>query len=434
MVLAWAAAFCIFCSVEVQAGSLSFAWNPSPSPEVVGYKIHYGTRSGIYAYNVDVGTNTTAVVKALTVGQTYYFTVTAYSATAQSADSTVITNTAAAPPGILAQPMAQSAVIGSPLVLSVDVASVTPVSFQWFFDGSAIEGATNSVLILPEVSESSAGSYKVVVSNAAGSVTSQVAYVTILDPASSANGGAPAMSAIQPGVYNGLFNQTNSTGNSIVTEIATGFLSKWTIGPSGAYSSQVALGGQTFAISGVFTGKEINTIVDRSHVGFSNLNLTLYATTALGTNRLTGVVSNMNASNPWVALLTATLGASAFPQTEDFVFLSPPPPGQAPGNWACVLAVSTSGLVSLVGFLGDGTTISQSTTLGADGSFPVYQSLYSHTGLLAGWVTLAGGSPVGNLTWIQPGNGTRSNPGFTNIISFGTGLGLSTNSFQPIVY
>jgi hypothetical protein len=240
------------------------------------------------------------------------------------------------------------------------------------------------------------------------------------------------MSAMQPGVYNGLFNQTNTAGSSIVTEAATGFLSKCTIGPSGAYSSQVALGGQTFAISGVFIGKEINTIVDRSHVGLSNLDLTVYATTASGTNRLTGSVSNMDASHPWVALLTATLGASAFPQAEALVFLSPPPPGQAPGNWACVLAVSTSGLVSLAGYLGDGTSISQSTTLGVDGSFPVYQSLYSHMGLLAGWVTLAGGSPVGNLTWIQPGNGTHSNPGFTNIVSFGTGPGLSTNIFKPL--
>lgn len=199
MVLAWTATFCISCSVEVQAGSLSFAWSPSRSPNVLGYIIQYGTVSGIYPHHVIVGTNTKAVVTGLATGQTYYFTVTAYSDTAQSADSNVITNTAAAPPGIVAQPMAQSAVIGSPLVLSVDVASVTPVSFQWFFDGSAIEGATNSVLILPEVSESSAGSYKVVVSDAGGSVTSQVAYVSVLDPAGSANGGAPAMSVIQPG-------------------------------------------------------------------------------------------------------------------------------------------------------------------------------------------------------------------------------------------
>jgi hypothetical protein len=54
--------------------------------------------------------------------------------------------------------------------------------------------------------------------------------------------------------------------------------------------------------------------------------------------------------------------------------------------------------------------------------------LYNNTGLLAGWITLAGGAPIGNLTWIQLAN--PSTNGFTNIISFGAGPGLSTNCFQ----
>jgi Fibronectin type III domain len=430
--IVWACtiAFFITCSVEIQATNLSFAWNPSPSTNVVGYIIQYGTVSGIYPYHVIVGTNTKAVVTGLAPGQTYYFAVTAYTAVAQSTDSNVVTN--AVPLELLAQPMSQSVVSGSPLVLSVDVESAAPVGFQWFFDGNAIEGATNSFLILPQVSAGSAGSYMVVVSSAAGSVTSQVANVNVLNLAVSANGIGPAISAMQTGVYNGLFNATNSAGSSTVTETTTGSLSKCTIGPSGAYSAQVAVGGQAFAISGVFNGEEINSVINRSYEGLSNLNLILYAATALGTNRLAGIVSNMDTSNPWVALLSASLGTSAFPQAEDFVFLSPPPPGQASSNCTCQLMISTNGLVSLAGQLGDGTMVAQSTPLGTDGSFPVYQSLYGHTGLLAGWITLTGGSPVGNLTWIKPGSGAHEVGGFTSVISFGTGPGLSTNCFQPV--
>ena len=83
-----------------------------------------------------------------------------------------------------------------------------------------------------------------------------------------------------------------------------------------------------------------------------------------------------------------------------------------------------------MGQLGDGTSIVQTSPIGVDGSFPVYQSLYNNAGLLAGWLTFAAGAPIGNLTWIHPPNPAQSTPGFTNIISFGAGPGSSTNRFK----
>lgn len=428
-ILAVAVFFSILSLPNAEAANLTLAWNPSPSPNVNGYVLQYGVAVGQYPFILSAGTNTTMTVSGLSPGQTYYFVVSAYNfAGGQSADSNVLTNTM--PLQMLAQPISQTAIIGAVLVLSVEVSSATPVSFQWFFGGVAIEGSTNSVLILPEVSGANAGRYTVVASNAGGSVTSQVAIISVLD---SAILPATSIYPVPPGTYNGLFYQTNTAGSPSVTELSTGLLANCTVGLIGTYSLRLVLAGQTFNLSGVLSlGGKLNTIVNRSSSGLSNLSLTVFADPALGGDRLTGVVSNMSSAAPWVALLTASQATNAFSPAEDLVFLSPPPPGQPGTNFTCQLIIAPNGVASLAGQLGDGTTISQTASIGADGGFPVYLSLYNNTGLLAGWITLAEGAPVGNLTWIQLGNPMQSKPGFTNVISFGSGPGLSTNCFQLI--
>lgn len=46
--------------------------------DLVGYKIHYGTASGVYDHSIDVGNVTTYALAGLTKGQTYYVVATAY--------------------------------------------------------------------------------------------------------------------------------------------------------------------------------------------------------------------------------------------------------------------------------------------------------------------------------------------------------------------
>ena len=50
----------------------------TPLTDLAGYKIYYGTASGNYTQNIDVGNVTTYPVTNLTDGLTYYFVVTAY--------------------------------------------------------------------------------------------------------------------------------------------------------------------------------------------------------------------------------------------------------------------------------------------------------------------------------------------------------------------
>jgi hypothetical protein len=89
----------------------------------------------------------------------------------------------AALPYFAAQPGPAAAVnVGGPASFSVAVTGTTvPISYQWFNNGQAIAGATNSTLSVTAVPSTNV-SYTLVVSNAAGSVTSSVAPLTVRGP------------------------------------------------------------------------------------------------------------------------------------------------------------------------------------------------------------------------------------------------------------
>jgi len=84
-----------------------------------------------------------------------------------------------APPNITTQPQAQSVAVGQPAYFSVAASGSAPLSYQWNFNGAPLAGATDSVLTLTNVELAQAGSFNVVVTNSAGSVTSAVATLTV---------------------------------------------------------------------------------------------------------------------------------------------------------------------------------------------------------------------------------------------------------------
>jgi hypothetical protein len=89
----------------------------------------------------------------------------------------------AAPPTITSQPgPAGTTDVGGPASFAVTATSTTlPLYYQWYNNGQAIAGATNSTLSAFPVPATNVG-YYVVVSNAGGSVTSSVAPLTVLAP------------------------------------------------------------------------------------------------------------------------------------------------------------------------------------------------------------------------------------------------------------
>ena len=66
-----------FCRTE-KDGKIKLTWDPSITPNVLGYKIYYGKASKAYDKSIKVGNVNTYTLKGLTPGQTYYISATAY--------------------------------------------------------------------------------------------------------------------------------------------------------------------------------------------------------------------------------------------------------------------------------------------------------------------------------------------------------------------
>ncbi len=91
---------------EVYPGQVSLSWDApttnedgTPLTDLAGYKIYYGTSSGTYTQNVNVGNVATYTVSSLTDGLTYYFAVKAYdTASSESRYSNEVSKTISSSP------------------------------------------------------------------------------------------------------------------------------------------------------------------------------------------------------------------------------------------------------------------------------------------------------------------------------------------------
>ncbi|MFN0069230.1 MAG: immunoglobulin domain-containing protein, partial [Limisphaerales bacterium] len=100
------------------------------------------------------------------------------------------------PPSIVTPPQSQTVGPGSTVTLGVVASGSPTLAYQWQLDGAPIGGATGKNLTLTNVSGSSAGGYRVVVSNPVNTITSAVATLTV--PASIATNIAHLRTLVDP--------------------------------------------------------------------------------------------------------------------------------------------------------------------------------------------------------------------------------------------
>jgi hypothetical protein len=87
------------------------------------------------------------------------------------------------PPAVVEQPASLVVVRpGDDAAFSVAASGTPPLTYQWRWEGVALSGCTNSILVLREVQAHQAGSYDVVVANGAGVATSAPARLSVILP------------------------------------------------------------------------------------------------------------------------------------------------------------------------------------------------------------------------------------------------------------
>jgi hypothetical protein len=125
---------------------------------------------------------------------------------------------------ILMQPASQTVLAGESATFTVKAVGPAPLSYQWLFNNADISGATNSSYTVTNALSADASDYSVIVTNAYGTIISQVAALTvsnilILTPPASQTvlAGASATFTIEatgpaPLGYQWLFNSTAISG------------------------------------------------------------------------------------------------------------------------------------------------------------------------------------------------------------------------------
>ena len=83
-------------------------------------------------------------------------------------------------PFISSQPTDQTLSVGGIANFTVTAGGTAPLAYQWYFNGANIAGATNPLLVLGNVQLTNTGTYYVVVTNLAGSVTSSNAHLAVV--------------------------------------------------------------------------------------------------------------------------------------------------------------------------------------------------------------------------------------------------------------
>jgi len=91
------------------------------------------------------------------------------------------------PPSISTQPQSQTNLLGTTATFTVQATGAEPLAYQWQRDSGMLyfydlTGCTAASLCLTNVQATDAGSYRIIVTNAFGSVTSAVATLTVITP------------------------------------------------------------------------------------------------------------------------------------------------------------------------------------------------------------------------------------------------------------
>jgi hypothetical protein len=190
-------------------------------------------------------------------------------------------------PIITTQPAGKAVTAGQTATFNVAATGTSPMSFQWKKDGALVSGATSSVFTTPPTTTSGSGAQlSVVVSNTAGSVTSNAATLTV----------NPATALLNANTTSLSFGRvTLSSGSTQSVTLRNG-------GTSSVIISTVSISGAGFNVSGVPAG----TILTPGQTAVLNVTFAPAATGSM----TGGIAVASNASNSPAAIALSGTGAA----------------------------------------------------------------------------------------------------------------------------
>jgi len=419
--------------------------------------LNYFWRKGAVVVTNSTVASFTIANAQMTDAGTYSVIVSNSLGTATSSNATLTVNSIITAPAITTQPASQLMFQGQNALLSVVASGTGPLSYQWRKNGTRLTdtthlvGTQSNLFTIVNALTNDSGRYSVVITNSAGSITSQLATLTVTNPTvwtmavqivgngtvspnyngqvltignnyamtakpgtgyvfSKWTGGiystVPALTFVMQralslqanfiptpfpslmGTYSGLFYDTNG-----VTHPGSGFITINLTGNTGAFNGTVQIGPSKWSLAGQFDAAGDATFTVNRGI-MTPLNVVLQLDMTGVSDQITGTVTAND--NSWTAQLLANRSVfnattNPCPQAGNYTLLIPGTPGatQIPaGDGYGTVTVTKAGLVTLKATLADGTTASESTVLSKSGQWALYAPLYNFgRGSMIGWLT-----------------------------------------------
>jgi hypothetical protein len=264
---------------------------------------------------------------------------------ATSAPVAITINPAA--PSITTQPQSQSATAGANVTFSVSVSGSAPFSYQWRKNGTNIAGATSPTLALNNVQPQQAGSYSVVVTNAAGAVTSANANLTVtcsftLSASNAAFGTAGGSGSVDVTTAGGCSWSVANVPTWITITSGNGGTGNGTVGYSLAANTNAGNRNATLSIG----GRNHTVTQSAPDLTWPTVTFTSPAANATLTNAVITIMGTAN-DNDAVTRVDYRVGASAFATATGTDNWSASVTLQPGTNLLSVRSVDVSGNISL---------------------------------------------------------------------------------------
>ena len=178
---------------KVEPAGMNISWDVNPENDIAGYRVHYGSPTGYsYANVVDVGNSTSYTLAGVDFNDSIAVTAYDSGATSLQQTSTVFENQTNGSeswfsnavlvmnaPVITSHPANKSVYTGESVTLSISVGG-SGLSYQWYKNGIPISGANSNTYYFSNITLEDSGNYSVLVSNSAGSITSNEGVLNVL--------------------------------------------------------------------------------------------------------------------------------------------------------------------------------------------------------------------------------------------------------------